>query len=162
MADHDLKRPTIVAVGGGAGGLGRHVATLLGLECVVPPEAEVISSVGGTLSLLGRSGKDGLAIDPADLRQLAREVETELLARRAPGSIEVRVDGSRRRGPSAPSPPVPSGCAPGPAGREAEDDAGLAAAAEAGYGPPEPAGEFWLARQDRSARPAGAGAGPLR
>ena len=34
-------------------------------------------------------------------------------------------------------------------GREAEDDAGLArAAAEAGYGSPKPAGEFWLAQRD--------------
>ena len=152
MADHHLQRPTIVAVGGGAGGLGRHVATLLGLECVVPPEAEVISSVGDALSLLRAERERTVsAIDPADLRQLAREVETELLAAGAsPGSIEVRVDEEPEKGTiravATGAVGLRTGARPG---REAEDDAGLArAAAEAGYGSPERAGEFWLARRD--------------
>ncbi len=152
MADHHLTRPTIVAVGGGAGGLGRHVATLLGLDCVVPPEAEVISSVGDALSLLRAERERTVsAIDPADLRQLAREVEAELLAAGAsPGSIEVRVDEEPEKGTiravATGAVGLRTGARPG---REAEDEAGLArAAAEAGYGPPDHFGEFWLARRD--------------
>jgi hypothetical protein len=152
MADHHLKRPTIVAVGGGAGGLGRHVATLLGLECVVPPEAEVISSVGDALSLLRAERERTVStIDPDDLRQLAREVEAELQAAGAsPGSIEVRVEEEPEKGTiravATGAVGLRTGARPG---REAEDEAGLArAAAEAGYGSPERAGEFWLARRD--------------
>ena len=52
IAEHELVNPTLVAVGGGAGGLGRHVAQLLGLECLVPEGAEVISSIGDALSLV--------------------------------------------------------------------------------------------------------------
>ena len=46
------KRPVLVAVGGGAGGLGRAVAAGMGLELVVPEHAEVISAVGDALSLI--------------------------------------------------------------------------------------------------------------
>jgi N-methylhydantoinase A/oxoprolinase/acetone carboxylase beta subunit len=49
---HHLTRPAVVAVGGGAGVLGRVVAEALGLEWVIPPGAEVISSVGDALSLV--------------------------------------------------------------------------------------------------------------
>ena len=65
-----------------------------------PPEAEVISSVGDALSLLRAERERTVSvIDPADLRHLAREVETELLAAGAsPGSIEVRVDEEPEKG----------------------------------------------------------------
>ena len=51
MHDHGLDQPVLVALGGGAGGLGRHVAALCGLDCVVPSDAEVISSIGDAMSL---------------------------------------------------------------------------------------------------------------
>ena len=44
--------PSIVGVGGGAGGLARHVAAMLGWPLVIPEHAEVISSIGDALSLL--------------------------------------------------------------------------------------------------------------
>ena len=52
MHDQHLARPVLVAVGGGAGALGRAVASAMGLEIVVPPKAEVISAVGDALSLV--------------------------------------------------------------------------------------------------------------
>jgi N-methylhydantoinase A/oxoprolinase/acetone carboxylase beta subunit len=51
-AQHKLKAPVLVAVGGGAGTLGRAVAKALGLEVIVPAGAEVISSIGDALSLV--------------------------------------------------------------------------------------------------------------
>ncbi|HLM17541.1 MAG TPA: hydantoinase/oxoprolinase family protein, partial [Acidimicrobiia bacterium] len=50
--EYELESPTLVAVGGGAGGVGRFVAASLGLECHVPAAAEVISSIGDALSLV--------------------------------------------------------------------------------------------------------------
>ena len=55
MHDHSMERATIVAVGGGAGGVGRYVAARLGLECIVPPNAEIISSIGDALSMVRAS-----------------------------------------------------------------------------------------------------------
>jgi N-methylhydantoinase A len=52
IADHHLEHPTLVAVGGGAGALGRAVANGMGLEIVVPERAEVISAIGDALSLI--------------------------------------------------------------------------------------------------------------
>ena len=62
-----------MAVGGGAGGLGRDVAATLGLECVVPPDAEVISSIGDALSLV-RAERERTVADPtaADVDALDR------------------------------------------------------------------------------------------
>src|SRR5256714_5863710 len=42
---HQLTHPKLVAVGGGAGGVGRALARALDYQCIVPPAAEVISSV---------------------------------------------------------------------------------------------------------------------
>ena len=52
IRDHHLERPVLVAVGGGAGGLGRAVAGAMGLDIVVPEKAEVISAIGDALSLV--------------------------------------------------------------------------------------------------------------
>ena len=53
IPDHHLERPVIVAVGGGAGGLGRAVAGAMKLDIVVPERAEVISAIGDALSSCG-------------------------------------------------------------------------------------------------------------
>jgi N-methylhydantoinase A/oxoprolinase/acetone carboxylase beta subunit len=94
MHDHAMVNATIVAVGGGAGGLGRYVADRLGLECVVPPDAEVISSVGDALSMV-RAARE-ITIDdptPADFDALGAEAEQEAVASGAsPATLDVRIE----------------------------------------------------------------------
>jgi len=90
----------MIAVGGGAGGLGRHVAAMLRVPCTVPPGAEVISSIGDALSLIRAErertmeGTDAAAVDG-----LVAEVEAEAAAAgAAPMSIEVRVEEQAEKG----------------------------------------------------------------
>ena len=52
VADHELERPALIGVGGGAGALVPPVAARLGLDWSTPPDGEVISSVGDALSLI--------------------------------------------------------------------------------------------------------------
>jgi hypothetical protein len=47
-----LATPSMIGVGGGAGGLARYVTRRLGWPLVIPANAEVISSIGDALSLL--------------------------------------------------------------------------------------------------------------
>ena len=93
-ADFDLAAPTVVAVGGGAGGLGRFTASVLGLECVVPELAEVISAVGDALSLVRvereRSVPAGQVVDGSDLARSAEEGCIDAGA--DPASVDVRVE----------------------------------------------------------------------
>ena len=89
-----IKQGVVVAVGGGAGGLGRHVAQMMGYECVVPDRAEVISSIGDALSLI-RAERERTVheFDPRVARQLAAEVENEVVAAgAAPTSVEVLIE----------------------------------------------------------------------
>lgn len=98
-AQHHLTRPTIVAVGGG-GALGRILAETLGLECRMPPGAEVISSIGDALSLV-RAERERTVSRPssADVDALVAEVEAEALAAgAAPGSLQVEVSRVSDRG----------------------------------------------------------------
>ncbi|MFM7534617.1 MAG: hydantoinase/oxoprolinase family protein, partial [Acidimicrobiales bacterium] len=95
-----LHDPVIVAVGGAAGGLGRHVAAMLGLECRVPAGAEVISSIGDALSHV-RAEKERTVdvVSAAVVRELAAEVEAEALAAGvAPATLEVQVEEVPERG----------------------------------------------------------------
>ena len=89
-----LRTPRIVAVGGGAGGLGRATAALLGIECTVPEGAAVISSIGDALSLVRVERERTVdALDGAMARRLMTEVEAEAIAAGAsPGSLEVRLE----------------------------------------------------------------------
>jgi N-methylhydantoinase A len=154
MTEHRLRKPALVAVGGGAGGLGRHVAALLGLSCVVPQEAEVISSLGDALSLLRAERERTVShLDPGVLKTLAREVEAELLASGAsPASLEVRIDQEPDKGTvravATGAVALKSGALPG---RTAMDDAAVAeTAATAGFGAPRRTGDYWLAEGPRS------------
>lgn len=92
--EFDLTRPTIVAVGGGAGGLGRHVAHVLGLECIVPDLAEVISAVGDALSFVRvereRTVVAGQTVDVVGLAEVVDAACVEAGAE--PGSVDVRVE----------------------------------------------------------------------
>ena len=90
---HELTQPIVVAVGGGAGALGRVIAQGLGLDCLIPPGAEVISSIGDALSLV-RAERERTLVKPSqdDVDALVAEVEAEALAAgAAPGSLEVQV-----------------------------------------------------------------------
>jgi N-methylhydantoinase A len=99
VAEHELKDPAIVAVGGGAGGLGRYVAGLMGLQCLVPEGAEVISSIGDALSLV-RAERELAAKAPTPeavqaLSAAARQAA--IAAGAAPASIDVRIEHSPER-----------------------------------------------------------------
>jgi hypothetical protein len=83
----------ILAVGGAAGGLGRFVATRMGLPCTVPADAEIISSIGDALSLL-RAERERTATASAEvIDAMMAEVEDEVInAGASPGSVEVRLE----------------------------------------------------------------------
>lgn len=148
--EQEIARPLLMAVGGGAGGLGRHVAAMLGLECVVPPDAEVISSIGDALSLV-RAARERTVVDPtaADVDALIAEVEMEAISAGAgPASLEVRVEyvGDRKalRAVATGSIGLEAGAVPGrlPASAEAV----AARAEEHGCDAPRELGVFWIAR----------------
>ena len=86
--------PTLVGVGGGAGGLARHVAAMLGWPLEIPPHAEIISSIGDALSLLRAERERTVeVVDDTVLAAMMAEVEAEVVAAGAsPGSVEVRVE----------------------------------------------------------------------
>jgi N-methylhydantoinase A len=99
--DHQIPfPPPLVAVGGGAGGLGRHAAAMLATACTVPAGAEVISSIGDALSLLRAERERTVEGSSADLLdELVAEVEAEVVAAgAAPTSIEVRVHEQPEKG----------------------------------------------------------------
>jgi hypothetical protein len=93
-ASAKLEQPSIVGVGGGAGGLTRHVAAMLGWPLVIPPHAEVISSIGDALSLLRAERERTVEhADAATIEALMNEVETEVVSAGAsPTTVEVRFE----------------------------------------------------------------------
>ena len=108
-----IKQGVVVAVGGGAGGLGRHVAQMMGYECVVPDRAEVISSIGDALSLIRAERERTLhAFDPAaslgSSRRRSRTRWSPRVQRRPRSKSSSR--SSPTRAPCARSRPGRSGC----------------------------------------------------
>jgi N-methylhydantoinase A len=95
-----LRTPSIVAVGGAAGGLGRYVAARMHMTCSVPADAEIISSIGDALSMVRAERERTVSSLTADVvRQLSVEAENEALAAgAAPGTVEVRVEEVPERG----------------------------------------------------------------
>jgi N-methylhydantoinase A/oxoprolinase/acetone carboxylase beta subunit len=150
IADHELVAPTIVAVGGGAGGLGRHAASVLGLGCIVPEGAEVISSIGDALSLVRSERERSIAAPTAtDSSALAAEAEEDCLAAgAAAGSIDVRVEfdpeRSTLRAIATGAVGLGTGLLPGRAPVDAI--AARAIVHEHGFDVVEPVGGYWLAR----------------
>ena len=146
--DHELRDPSIVAVGGGAGGLGRYTARMMGLACVVPESAEVISSIGDALSLI-RAERERTVKTPtaADSAQLAAQAEEDCLAAGAsPGSLDVRVEfdpeRSTLRAVASGAVGLASGLLPG---RPPVDfDAASAIARGLGFDVIEAVGAYWL------------------
>ena len=147
--DYGLVKPTIAAVGGGAGGLGRWLATSLGLECMVPPGAEVISSIGDALSLV-RAEVERTVVEPsaADSDAIAAEAEAAVLAAGAgSSSIDVRVefqaDRSTLRAVATGAVGLEAGALPGRPPIDASQAAAIAA--ERGLPTPVDVGSFWVA-----------------
>ena len=152
MRDHHLARPVLVAVGGGAGALGRAVASAMGLDIVVPAKAEVISAVGDALSLVRAERERTMdRPTPSAIERLVAEVEGEALAAGAAAStLDVRVENLPERGAVRAvvtgAVALSSGAVPGrqPAtASEAEETA-----RGRGYRGAEPVGQYWIATTD--------------
>jgi N-methylhydantoinase A len=142
-----LEQPTIIGVGGGAGGVARHVASLLGWPLVIPEHAEIISSIGDALSLL-RAERER-TVNPAGgsamIEAMMAEVEDEVVAAGAsPASVEVRVEEepsrSTVRAVATGAVGLRSGALPG---RSELDHGQLAASTEPGT-QIQQCGRYWL------------------
>lgn len=87
--DHELEPDLVVGVGGGAGAIVPRAAEALGSEWSLPRDAEVISSVGGALSLIRveveRSTPNGSGVSLADIHREAEEAAVNAGA--APASV---------------------------------------------------------------------------
>jgi hypothetical protein len=153
---HQLTQPKLVAVGGGAGGVGRALARALGYQCIVPPGAEVISSVGDALSLVRVERERTFASDEAaDIARLVADVEAEAVAAgAAPASLDVQVhqmpSKAAVRVVATGAVALASGLVPGRAPVGPEEAA--EAAAGVGFPAPAPVGSYWLARHPAGGR----------
>jgi N-methylhydantoinase A/oxoprolinase/acetone carboxylase beta subunit len=153
---HQLVQPKLVAVGGGAGGVGRALARALGYQCVVPPGAEVISSVGDALSLVRVERERTFAsAEGADVAALVADVEAEAVsAGAAPASLDVQVHQIPSKGAvrvvATGAVALASGLVPGraPVGPEAATKA----ASQVGFPAPEAVGSYWLSRHPTPGR----------
>ncbi len=147
--DYDLSRPTIIAVGGGAGGLGRHVAARLGLPLHLPELAEVISAVGDALSLVRvERERSATAPTPADRDAIAADAEAAAIAAGADAaSVDVRVEldeeRSTLRAVATGMVRLRSGATAGRSAIDASEAADIANGLGA-VAAPEPVGRFWV------------------
>lgn len=143
-----LDHPTLIGVGGGAGGLARHVASMLGWPLEIPARAEVISSIGDALSLLRAERERTMSpIDPAAVEAMVDDVQDEVVrAGAAPASVEIRVEEvperSVVRAVATGSVGLASGALPG---REMIGPDALAEMYPQ-LGAFDPAGSYWLAQ----------------
>jgi N-methylhydantoinase A/oxoprolinase/acetone carboxylase beta subunit len=153
MHDHHLKHPLVVAVGGGAGALGRAVAGAMGLEVRVPANAEVISAIGDALSLVRAERERTFHTPtPAETETLIGEVEEEAMrAGAGAAGLDTRVEHDPERGTVrvtvSGSVALMSGALPGR--HPATPDEVARVAREHGYPDVSPAGHYWLARGGR-------------
>jgi N-methylhydantoinase A/oxoprolinase/acetone carboxylase beta subunit len=149
--EFDLEAPTIVAVGGGAGGLGRHTAAVLGLTCIVPELAEVISAVGDALSLVRvereRSVPAGQVVDGAELAAAAEQGCIDAGA--DPATVDVRVeldpDGVTLRAIATGMVGLHAGALPGRTPIDAAEADRVVVSLGAEAGTVRAIGRFWLA-----------------
>jgi N-methylhydantoinase A/oxoprolinase/acetone carboxylase beta subunit len=149
--DYSLRSPTLVAVGGGAGGVARFVADQMGLDCHIPDDAEVISSIGDALSFV-QVERERSVIEPtlADGESLAAAAEDACLeAGAALSSIDVRVEFDREhstlRATATGMVGLASGAMPGRAPLSAGEV--VAVADHHGYSDPVAVGHAWVARR---------------
>ncbi len=145
-----LESPTIIGVGGGAGGLARYVSAMLGWKLIIPEHAEIISSIGDALSLLRAERERSTELaDATVIDAMMEEVEAELIAAGASqASIEVRVEEmperSAVRAIATGSVGLSSGALPG---RSELDETSLRATIPAGN-TLSAAGMYWLSASD--------------
>ncbi|MEO5722732.1 MAG: hydantoinase/oxoprolinase family protein, partial [Ilumatobacteraceae bacterium] len=141
-----LTEPSIVGVGGGAGGLARQVAAMLGWPLVIPPHAEVISSIGDALSLIRAERERTVERAEASvIDELMAEVEAEVISAGAsPASVEVRFEEVPERNTvravATGAVGLLAGALPG---RQERDESGI----RAGVGPNatvDACGRYWL------------------
>ena len=148
VSSQKLRSPSIVAVGGAAGGLGRYVATRMGMSCTVPAGAEIISSIGDALSMVRAERERTVSTLTAEIvRELSDEAESEALAAGAsPGSVEVRIEELPERGTvravATGTVGLRAGALPGQTLVTREH---LALREQTGPDAITPAGSFWLA-----------------
>jgi hypothetical protein len=153
---HQLVQPKLVAVGGGAGGVGRALARALRLQCIVPPAAEVISSVGDALSLVRVERERTFSSDEgADVAALVADVEAEAVAAgAAPASLDVQVQQIPSKGAvrvvATGAVALASGLIPGRA--PVGPDEAATAARERGFPAPVQVGSYWLSRHSDGER----------
>jgi N-methylhydantoinase A len=100
LGENRLRDPVIVGLGGGAGALVPSLAGVLGLEWRIPPDAEVISSLGDALSPVRIEVERALARPtPAGVSALVREAEETAVAAGAdPSTLEVETEAVPERG----------------------------------------------------------------
>jgi hypothetical protein len=146
-----LKDVSIAAVGGGAGGLGRYVANVLGMSCNVPEGAEVISSIGDALSLIRAERERTVqTITPELVRAIMDEVEADAIAAgAAPGSLDVQVEEQAETGTiraiATGAVGLQTGARPGR--DSATRDEAVQAAAPFGGGELQRAGDYWVVQR---------------
>jgi N-methylhydantoinase A len=161
---HQLVQPKLVAVGGGAGGVGRGLARALGYEVIVPPAAEVISSVGDALSLIRVERERTFAsAEGADVASLVADVEAEAVAAgAAPAFLDVQVQQLPSKGAvrvvATGAVALASGLIPGRAPVGPEEAAEAAGAL--GFPSPDSVGSYWLALLPLAAHAAFVGGTP--
>ena len=100
MREHDLDNPQVVGLGGGAGALVPAVARSLNLDWQIPPDAEVISSVGDALSMV-RVEIEKTLVNPdgAAIESLHRSAEEAAMkAGAAASTIQVESEAVPERG----------------------------------------------------------------
>jgi N-methylhydantoinase A len=151
IGDHHLEHPVLVAVGGGAGAVGRAVGAAMDLEVIVPDKAEVISAIGDALSLI-RTEREWTFPEPTpgDTERLIAEAEAEAVgAGAAEASLDVRVEHLAEKGAVRVTVTGAVGLRSGavPGRRPAADGEVADAAHERGYDDLRRLGQHWLARR---------------
>jgi N-methylhydantoinase A len=100
IREHRLKKPEVIGLGGGAGGLVPQTAASLDLGWNIPPDAEVISSVGDALSMV-RIELEKTLVNPdgAAIEALHRNVEEAAINAGAnPSTVQVESEAVPERG----------------------------------------------------------------
>ena len=152
VSSQKLRNPTIVAVGGAAGGLGRYVARRMGMTCTVPEGAEIISSIGDALSMVRAERERTVSVLTGEIvRQLSDDAENEALAAgAAPGSVEVRIEEMPERGTVRAIATGAVGLRTGSLPGQTLVTADALALREAPDAIVQPAGTFWLVQHKGS------------
>jgi N-methylhydantoinase A len=100
IREHRLMKPEVIGLGGGAGALVPQTAASLDLGWNIPPDAEVISSVGDALSMV-RIELEKTLVNPdgAAIEALHRDVEEAAINAGAnPSTVQVESEAVPERG----------------------------------------------------------------